>query len=175
MSIILLGVIFFIIALFLAIISMHSSNKPNTTNMEQYPLIRKIYLYLFAMVGLTLMVIAGVQFLNIALKMTIFKEADRSQAVYQKMPTCGPFTTEKVESMVNAPDQQVTTIEITKADKAAMASWLQNYKGWQEEYKNYDPIKANRQQTAANALAMLIIGLPLYLYHWFVIKRETKK
>lgn len=165
----------FIIGVFIAIIATYGSNNSKTKNMEQYPLIRKIYLYLFALVGLTLMVISGVQFLNIALKMTIFKEADRQQAIYQKMPSCGPLAADRVESIVNRSNEAKVSVELTEAERTAMASWLQNYKSWQEEYENYDPIRANREQTAANALAMLIIGLPLYLYHWRVIKRETKK
>lgn len=32
-----------------------------------------------------------------------------------------------------------------------------------------------RKRDAAGALSMLIIGLPLYLYHWKTIQKENKK
>jgi hypothetical protein len=34
--------------------------------------------------------------------------------------------------------------------------------------------KSQREQTAASALAMIIVGVPLYLYHWRVIKRDKE-
>lgn len=34
--------------------------------------------------------------------------------------------------------------------------------------------KRNRQREAASALSMIIVGLPLYLYHWKTIKKENK-
>ena len=33
----------------------------------------------------------------------------------------------------------------------------------------------NRQRQTSNALAMLIVGVPLYKYHWKLIKKEDKK
>ena len=50
------------------------------------------------------------------------------------------------------------------------------------EVINYDDEKAiqerentrQRQRQASTALAMLIIGIPLYKYHWGLIKKEGK-
>lgn len=167
------GLIAIALLFILVIISLEGeNNKTNTKNMEKYPLIRKIYLYLFALVGLSLMVIAGVQFINMGLKMWIFKQADLQQAMYQKMPTCGTIPAEKLEAIS---ESNTLTVQLTQTQKDNIDSWVQSYKAWQEEYKNYDPVRANREQTASNSLAMLIVGLPLYLYHWTVIKRDTKK
>lgn len=33
----------------------------------------------------------------------------------------------------------------------------------------------NRQRDLANSLAMIAVGLPLYMYHWRTIQRENKK
>jgi len=35
--------------------------------------------------------------------------------------------------------------------------------------------KRNRQRDLSNSLAMIVVGLPLYLYHWKTIQRENKK
>mgnify|MGYP001338025467 CR=1 FL=1 len=34
--------------------------------------------------------------------------------------------------------------------------------------------KRNREREFSNSLAMIIVGLPLYLYHWKTIKKENK-
>ena len=137
--------------------------------MEKYALVRKIYLYLFALIGLILMVIAGVQLINLGLKVFVFTQIERQETSYQKMSPYGPFTQEKVAVLSTA----TTPVQLTEDEKVQMKNWLANYKTWEEEQKNLDPITANRQRTAADALAMLIIGFPLYFYHWRVIKKET--
>ena len=34
--------------------------------------------------------------------------------------------------------------------------------------------KRNRQRELSNSIAMIVIGLPLYLYHWKTIQKENK-
>ena len=139
--------------------------------MEKYALVRKIYLYLFALIGLILMVIAGVQLINLGLKVFVFTQIERQETSYQKMSPCGPFTQEKVAALSTA----TTPVQLTEDEKIQMKNWLASYRTWNEEQKNLDPITANRQRTAADALAMLIIGFPLYIYHRRVIKKETRE
>lgn len=35
--------------------------------------------------------------------------------------------------------------------------------------------RRNRQRDLSNSLAMIAVGLPLYIYHWKTIQRENKK
>lgn len=35
--------------------------------------------------------------------------------------------------------------------------------------------RRNRQRDLVGALSMLVVGLPVYLYHWKTIQNETKK
>lgn len=35
--------------------------------------------------------------------------------------------------------------------------------------------KRNRERDLSNSLAMISVGLPLYLYHWKTIQKENKK
>lgn len=46
-----------------------------------------------------------------------------------------------------------------------------------EEQKNIQDrqTKSQRQRQASSALAMIIVGFPLYKYHWGLIKKENKK
>lgn len=132
--------------------------------MEKYPLIRKIYLYLFALLGLVLIIIGFVQLINLGLKVYIFKKAEQAQ-VYYEMPPSVPY---KV-----APGATATTEQI-KVDEQLSKQWEVDYKNWQDREKKIDRLGSSRQQTASWALALIIVGLPLYLYHWLIIKRETK-
>lgn len=140
--------------------------------MENYPLIRKIYLYLFTLVGLSLMVIGGVRLLDLGMKMTIFKQAEREQVYYDKMP---PYSAVPLEKMEKLSSGEANGSELTVEEKEAIGRWVVDYKNWEERQKNFDPLTSRRQRDASNSLAMIIIGLPLYLYHWSIIKKETKK
>jgi len=45
----------------------------------------------------------------------------------------------------------------------------------QAQEQNDKRITQQRQRDAANSLAMLIIGLPLYLYHWRMASRRKEE
>ena len=103
--------------------------------------LRLLYLYLFSFVGLLIVVIGGIQLVNLGLKMTVFKDADR---YYIAVPT----TNEKgvvIESKEDIEKRQ--TMEM----------------------------RNQRQRELTNSISMLVVGAPLYLYHWKLIKKETKK
>ena len=46
------------------------------------------------------------------------------------------------------------------------------YERWKEQVARIDPVRARREREAARSLAMILIGLPLYLFHWRIIRRE---
>lgn len=106
---------------------------------------RKIYLYLFSVIGLVLIVIAAVQIVNLGLKTFIFKGAD--QYIVYPAVKMAPSITEK----------DVVVAEPTEEELRA----------FNEKQKNQE-----RQRTAADSLAMLIVGIPLYFYHWNLIKND---
>ncbi len=109
-------------------------------------IVRKIYLYLFSLIGLVVVVIGSVQLVDLALKAFVFKKAD----VYLEYPR-----------PVIAPDGKTDpTVEIPKEE-------LEKF--------NKEQTEAQRQRQVANSLAMIIVGLPLYLYHWRIIKNEQEK
>ena len=112
-------------------------------------LIRKIYLYLFSLIGLVLVVIGCVQLVNLGLKAYIFTAADQ----YYNYPVAAPV------SLIGKSASSTVPAEPTDAQMQA----------YQDEQT-----KSQREQTAASALAMIIVGVPLYLYHWRVIKRDKE-
>lgn len=141
--------------------------------------VRTVYLYLFALVGLVLIVIGVVRLMNIGLRMTIFKEADKMENSYitPPMPPAGLLETKKVEKGSGEVEVKVSRkIEtLTEEEKTALNNWELDYKNWQEKQSKVDYLKARRQSEASISLAFIIIGLPLYLYHWAVIKRDRKE
>lgn len=108
--------------------------------------IRLLYLYLFSFIGLIIAVIGTIQIVDLGMKVYIFKGSDRyDYAIPSKV------------------DPNGKEIKLTDEEKA-------------EQQKMQDEqTKRNRQQQISSALAMLLVGIPLYKYHWNLIKREDKK
>jgi len=132
--------------------------------MQHYPLIRTIYLYLFTIVGLTLLVIGSVRFVDMGLKMFVFTKADANQKYYDR-PIMVPYSLEKLE--IAKEDEG-----FTEEERESIKQWLEDYEKIEEE--QIDQITVNRHRDASINLAMILIGLPLYIYHWRLIRKETK-
>jgi hypothetical protein len=140
--------------------------------MEKHPLVRTIYLYLFTIVGLALLITGCVRFIDMGLKAFLFKQADAPERLMQQY-SCqnmyyGPSSVEKLAA--NQSDSAFTSEE-----QAILSAFLENYKKCQEEGLKINYLTSQRQKDASNSLAMIIVGLPLYLYHWRVIGKEIKK
>lgn len=134
-----------------------------------YPFIRTIYLYLFTLVGLTLLIIGTVRFLDMGLKAFIFTQAEEQERLYQKQPPV-PFALERVEQIT----QGQTSAVLSPEEKSALSQWLIDYRNWQEQSAKVDPVTSQRHRDASINLSMILIGLPLYFYHWRLIRKETK-
>lgn len=117
--------------------------------MNKYPLIRRIYLYLFAFIGLVLITIGCVRLVGLGLKTYIFKEAD----IYYNYPMAKPVPISETET---------TTVAVREPSE-------EEVKAFEEKQR-----KSNRQREAAEAIAFILVGVPLYLYHWRVIKRDKE-
>ena len=107
-------------------------------------IIRKIYLYLFSAIGLVVVVIGLVRLVDLGLKTFVFKKAD----VYLQYP--GVRMVSETASPLPEPSQE----ELAKFNQTQMDS--------------------QRQRTLANSLAMIVVGAPLYFYHWRILKTESK-
>jgi hypothetical protein len=138
--------------------------------MREHSLIRTIYLYIFALLGLVLLVIGGVRFLDMGLKMFVFTQADAPERLQKYYVPMAPVSIDKLEKTAAE-----KTITLTENEATMINSWLQDYKKWQAEESKIDYLASRRQRDASINLAMILVGLPLYLYHWLIIKRETKR
>lgn len=129
--------------------------------------LRKIYLYLFSLVGLSLIIIGTVGFINLGLQLTFFKEAlEYRYGVYQPPY---PYWLDSVKL-----DEAINKIELTEEQQKTLLQWQTEFKRYQEKAKSlgYLPYVAD---SFTRNLAMLIVGIPVYLYHWGLIKKEHKE
>lgn len=105
--------------------------------------IRLLYLYLFSFIGLLIGVIGSIRLIQLGINVYIFKGADQYQ-IYT--PPIVPDGKEAIQSEE----------EISKQKKI-----------------NDAETQRQRQREVAGASAMLIAGIPLYLYHWKTIQKEA--
>lgn len=139
------------------------------------PIIRTIYLYLFALVGLGMLVVGASMIINLGLKTWIFTKADRADS-YMARPTPLYITSETkmAEELKVCGDK----CSLTATQKEQVDQWLLDYKNWQESDAVKDPnfyVAQNRQRQASTAISLILVGLPLWLFHWSVIKKDNKK
>jgi len=137
-------------------------------NEKHHSLVRTIYLYLFALGGLALLTIGAVRFVDMGLKAFVFTKAEDMQRLYQKMPPVMPYPPERIEKL------QEGEGELSEEESAAIKRWLADYEDWEKRSSQTDPATAQRHRDASTILAMILVGLPLYLFHWRIISRETK-
>lgn len=108
--------------------------------------IRLLYLYLFSFIGLLIAVIGSVQLVDLAIKVYVFKGADR----------------------YNIP-------MVAKLDPAGRETILTDKEKEEQKRSQETETQRQRQRQASTAIAMLLVGIPLYKYHWSLIKKEGKK
>ena len=121
--------------------------------MERKELIRTIYLYLFSLVGLVIVVIGLVNLVDLGLKAFVFKNADQ------------PIRYPSYPAKVMSPDSQGITMTAEEQAK---------YDAEQAEAEKRQR-QSERERSASQALAMIIIGTPLFIYHWRMIQSEKKR
>ena len=129
--------------------------------------IRTVYLYVATLVGLGLIIAGGVQVFELILKSTILTQADAEERLYAKQPPM-PYS---LEVMKEAPG----SLELTADQQAMVERWLADYERWSDQQEQLDPVAARRERQAATALSLLFVGIPVYLYHWFTIRRELRR
>lgn len=135
--------------------------------MRKYTLIRTIYLYTFALIGLVLAVIGGVRLVDMGLKAFVFTQAEEEQRFWQKQPPM-PIISEKRAENIAQSDKS----ELSAEEKEQLQQWLATYKDWKDRQEKFDSVTASRHREAASSLAFILVGLPLYWYHWRVISKE---
>jgi len=132
--------------------------------MKERSFIRTVYLYLFSLVGLSLVIVGVVRLLDITLKEFVFTEANKEESFYY--PTISNRSPEELKDLIEE-DRELTSEEITQV-KAV----IEDYRYWTSIYNPEKSAKSRRHKDISNTLATILVGLPLYLYHWSLIKKD---
>lgn len=108
--------------------------------------IRLLYLYLFAFIGLLITVIGTIQIVDLGLKVYVFQGADRYEYY------AGP---------------RVEGSEDVSAEEQAQ------YEEEMQAINDREQVR-QRQRQLSTSISMILVGLPVYLYHWRIISRENQ-
>jgi hypothetical protein len=109
--------------------------------------IRTLYLYLFSFIGLLVTVIGAIRMVNVTMKIFIFPDVDN-------------YTYLSVPARIDPEGKQIGETEEEKAIR--------------EENMRKDMIR-QRQREIIEAFSFLLVGIPLYVYHWKTIQNDYKR
>ncbi len=113
--------------------------------------IKKVYLYLVSLVSLIILIVASIMLINMALKTWVFPKAD-TDMYYPMIVDCASYSE----------DLKKTTPECNDPAYAE-----------KEEARQKESRAAQKQRDAAQALAMIIVATPVFLYHWKLARKEA--
>lgn len=128
-----------------------------------HPLIRTIYLYLFSLLGLVFLIIGAVRFIDMGLKAFVFTQAEIEERYNYMTP---PYSAE-----IKNVEKAQNDVNFTEQEREALRAWLAEY----QEQRKINYITVQRHRDAATNLSFILVGLPLYLYHWQIIKKEIRE
>ena len=121
----------------------------DTQPTSKFALIKTIYFYLVSFVALMMVTFATANLINVLLKTYVFTLADQD---YYSVP-----------AMVCVPE---------KADASSTAECLKNEKINQEQAEKNR--KAQKQRDLVNDISMIVVGIPLFAFHWnYARKKEN--
>ncbi len=97
-----------------------------------------------------------------ALKAFVFTQADHERFLYREMPP-KPYGIAPARAL----DEGIVFRDTIQARRyqEALDAWL-------ERRESVDPATSQRHRDAAQNLSLILIGLPVYLYHWRLIRRD---
>lgn len=125
-------------------------------------MIRTIYLYVVVLVSLIFTGVGAGRILNTGLKYYVFPEAEKKSF----------YECNQQPPMFGSPDISGYKTIATDDQKTQLEQLLKDYQNWRENSIGEKCIKPARQNSLVDAFTMLIIALPICLFHWRIIKRE---
>jgi len=122
------------------------------------------------MVGLVLIIIGAARFIDMGLKTYVFKLAyEQDKVNYERSIPTPDFLERKVSQ---AGDSK--TVELTEEEFDQVQYIIEDSKQWKARQEAINPVLARKHKDASINLSLILVGLPLYLYHWITIRRELK-
>lgn len=119
---------------------------------EARPFLVQIYFVLATLIGLILIVISGVNISRLVLNQVL--------GVKDYPEFSAPYPPYKDPNLVSSEDKG-----LTDQQRATVVEWEKNYNKWLEDQKSFNSADQNRRRQIAEALAMLIVGVPVFVIH----------
>lgn len=147
----------------------------DTATQPKKNIIRLVYLYLVSLIGLVIFLIGGVGLVNTGLKALLnvdsqyYMGAPEDMCV-SRLQNYTPVTIDGIKASPVAP--AAVTPTPVKVDRNS-----QEFKDCirEEEVRQEKQRKNDQRRDIAEALAMILLGAPVWLYHWKVIQRDHKQ
>jgi hypothetical protein len=126
--------------------------------------VRIFYLYVVSLLSLIFLAVGIGNLANTTLKATIFKEAEkRDYSVCYSYPY-----------YVSSVD--LKNLEgLTANQNERIESMIRDYESWQERNTGEACYRSEREKRMVDSLTMILVALPLYIFHWAIIRREKRE
>ena len=112
-------------------------------------MLKKVYLYLVSLIALAMLIVACVSLINLGLKAWVFKQADNTSYDYScpMVPAAQPVSGSSSDS--------------ASCDTAA------------QQQQAHAQLISSRETETSRDIALIIVGLPVFFYHWRLVRKET--
>lgn len=127
-------------------------------------LIKNLYLYLVSFVALMMVVISTADIIDVVLRTFIFTKADNTYySPYGGGPGC-----ERYYPKGGGPRPEIITTTGTPELSEEECAKIEEYNRKQEKENQ----SAQRQRDLVRDISFILVGVPLFLYHWRIIRRK---
>lgn len=126
-------------------------------------LIRSVYLYLAALISLIFVAVGTGRLLDTALKFYFFPKAEK-----------GGYNQCNQQPPVYALDKSAYMNVATTDQKIQLENLLRDYEEWKINNTGEECYSAQRQSETVDAITMIVIALPILLFHWRIIKKDKE-
>jgi len=111
-------------------------------------MLKKVYLYLVSLIALIMLIVACVSLINLGLRAWVFKQADNTSYNYS-CPAIPASTQVPDGSSSNGCDTAL------------------------QQQQAHEELVSSRETESARDIALIIVGLPVFFYHWRLVRKET--
>jgi hypothetical protein len=130
---------------------------------KNFSIIRYIYLYLVSAITIVLLLISSIGMINLVLKEYVF-DVKGWEEIYGEYYECGEDSSLREDYPKTMPEPRVV---LSEEDKEECIERVKERRSLER--------KNDVKRDFVNYLAMLIVALPLYIYHWGLINKKTKE
>ncbi len=132
-------------------------------------IIRPAYYYFIALASLIMIVISAGMLINLGLKIWVFPDsANNNKLIESQSMAVGVNEKASVQSLIDCAD----VCGVSDENVTLAKQWIVDYEEWQKSgYQGFD----NNQRQAASTIPFLVIGIPLFWYHWNIARSKKKK